>query len=125
MFEHSVYVQGGGRPELPLLAPMMTIQTVYEILSECLDKIMKAGADDDSSFGLELLVTQLRIRIHSGVYDPLKRINANASEVYRFVNAVAEFDRLPAETELRTCVIEEIASLVKTFLRQEGVPFRA
>ena len=125
MFEHSVYSHGGERAELPLLASMMTIQTVYEILSECLGKIMKAGVDDDSSFGLELLVTQLRIRIHAGVYDPLKRLHANTSEVYRFVNAVEEFDRLPVENELRTRIMGEIATLVRTFLREEAVPFRS
>jgi hypothetical protein len=103
----------------------MTIVTLYDKISECLDKLNKAAVIDDSVFELELLVTQLRIRLHAGIYDPSKRINGESGvEVCRFIEIFEQLDQFIKEADTRTKLVQEVTSLAKTVLRKEGIPFK-
>ena len=103
----------------------MTILSLYEKVCECLDKLTKAAVIDETVFELELLVTQLRIRLHAGVYDPLKRLeHCKITEVSRIQSLVGQLDQLIAEADARAKLVAEVASLAKSVLRNEGIPFR-
>jgi hypothetical protein len=103
----------------------MTILSLYEKICECLEKLTKAAVIDDTVFELELLVTQLRIRLHAGVYDPLKKLDgAQATELSRFLKLVVQLDQFIGEADIRAKLVTEVAALAKTVLRNEGIPFR-
>jgi hypothetical protein len=108
----------------PMVAAEITILTVYEKLYECLDKLAKGCVCDDATFELELLATQLRIRLHAGIYDPLKKVGCPSSHVCRFLVLVDELNLYLGEADTRTSLVTEIISLAKAFLRKEGIPFR-
>ncbi len=103
----------------------MTILSLYEKVCECLDKLTKAAVSDDTVFELELLVTQLRIRLHAGVYDPLKRLeHGKTTEVSRILALTSQLDQFIGEADARAKLVAEMASLAKAVLRNEGIPFR-
>lgn len=103
----------------------MTILSLYEKVCECLDKLTRASVLDDTVFELELLVTQLRIRLHAGVYDPLKRLeHGKVTEVSRILSLVSQLDQFIGEADARAKLVTEVASLAKLVLRNEGIPFR-
>ena len=104
----------------------LTIQALYERVSECLEKLNRAAIVDDSVFELELLVTQLRIRLHAGVYDPLKTLNDSQGENAMKILALSEqLDHVMYELGARTELVTEVAALTKAILRKEGIPFRS
>lgn len=103
----------------------LTILSLYEKVCECLDKLTKAAVVDDTAFELELLVTQLRIRLHAGVYDPLKKLEwGKISEASRIFALVNQLDQFIGESEIRSKLVAEVAVLAKSVLRNEGIPFR-
>lgn len=104
----------------------MTIQALYEKVSECLEKLNKAAVIDDTVFELELLVTQLRIRLHAGVYDPMKTLNEGQTpNISRILVLAEQLDDVLYEANARTELVTQVASLAKGVLRKEGIPFRA
>lgn len=104
----------------------MTIQALYEKVSECLEKLNKAAVIDDTVFELELLVTQLRIRLHAGVYDPMKTLNEGQTpNISRILVLTEQLDDVLYEANARTELVTQVASLAKGVLRKEGIPFRA
>ncbi len=104
----------------------MTILALYEKIAGCLDKLSKVTESDDSAFELELLVTQLRIRLHAGVYEPLKKLHGDAGpELCRFLKLVAQLDSFIGKAETRPQLVKEVASIAKRVLAKEGIPFRA
>ena len=103
----------------------MTILSLYEKVCECLDKLTKAAVVDDAAFELELLVTQLRIRLHAGIYDPLKKLEQDKiTEASRILALVNQLDMFIGESEARSKLVAEVALLAKSVLRDEGIPFR-
>jgi hypothetical protein len=104
----------------------MTIQMLYERIKSCLEKLNKSAVLDEAVFELELLVMQLRIRMHAGVYDPSQKINDhNAPEVATLVYLMDEIDRVMNDAAVRSIVVAKLAATARNALRNQGIPFRA
>ena len=104
----------------------MTIQMLYEKIKNCLDKLNKAAVLDETVFELELLVMQLRIRLHAGVYDPLQKISdRNAPEVDNLMLLLDEIEVVMNDASVRSDTVAKLAATARNALRNQGIPFRA
>ena len=104
----------------------MTIQMLYEKIKNCLDKLNKAAVLDETVFELELLVMQLRIRLHAGVYDPLQKISdRNAPEVHNLMLLLDEIEVVMNDASVRSDTVAKLAATARNALRNQGIPFRA
>ena len=106
-------------------ASELTIMALYEKVCECLNKLSGTAVIDDSAFELELLATQLRIRLHAGVYEPSKKLGGGAdSDLCRFLRLVEQLGQFISEAETRPEVVREVTTIAKRVLAREGIPFR-
>ena len=106
-------------------ASEMTILRLYEKVCECLNKLSGTALLDDSAFEMELLATQLRIRLHAGVYEPSKRLGGEEdSDLCRFLRLVEQLDQFISASGTRPQVVREVTSIAKRVMAREGIPFR-
>jgi hypothetical protein len=102
----------------------VTIQALYQRVSDCMDKLNRAAVSDSSSLALDLVVTQLRIRLQAGVYDPMRTFgNSQERNIARLQLLIDQLDQVMDREESRKMLVIEVVALAKGVVRTEGIPF--